>query len=228
MSRPRLLDLFCGAGGAAMGYHQAGFDVVGVDINPQPRYPFQFHRGDVFHFLSQNVIRIMGFDAIHASPPCQGYSWAAKRWTAVERAFLIEPTRDAMRALGLPYIIENVPGAPLLDPVRLCGEMFGLNVIRHRNFETSFTATAPKHRPHRKPITREARDGSGRTVQRSPYCCVAGHGGEGDSFRLEDWRKAMDIDWMTKGELVESIPPAYTRFIGEQLLAHLSAQREAA
>jgi DNA (cytosine-5)-methyltransferase 1 len=222
--RPRLLDLFCGAGGAAMGYHQAGFDVVGVDIRPQPNYPFEFIRDDVFHFLCRNVIRIQGYAAIHASPPCQAYTWSAKRWRDVERADLVEPTRDALEALGLPYVIENVPGAPLIAPSRLCGEMFGLNVIRHRNFETSFLLWVPAHKPHRRPIQRAARDGSDRVVQRSSYCCVAGHGGEGDSFRLDDWQAAMGIDWMTKGELVESIPPAYTKFIGDQLLRHLAGQ----
>lgn len=225
---PRLLDLFCCAGGAAMGYHQAGFEVVGVDIVPQPNYPFQFIREDVFHFVGRNAIRVMGFDAIHASPPCQAYSWAAKRWTEVERSDLVADTRTTLRATGKPYVIENVPGAPLENPVRLCGEMFGLNVIRHRNFETNFPLLIPEHKPHRKPIKRLAKDGSGRVVQRSSYCTVAGHGGESDSFRLEDWQAAMGIDWTTKEELTEAIPPAYTRFIGEQLLAHIQSQRIAA
>lgn len=228
--RPRLLDLYCCAGGAAMGYHQAGFDVVGVDIVSQPNYPFSFTQGDALAVLRRQVEAglIRQFAAIHASPPCQGYSWAAKRWTDVERAYLIEPTRELLIASGLPYVIENVPGAPLLNPIRLCGEMFGLNVIRHRNFETNFPVMVPDHKPHRKPIRRLARDGSGRTVQRSSYCTVAGHGGESDSFRLEDWQTAMGIDWMTKLELVEAIPPEYTKFIGEQLLAQLEQRKVAA
>jgi DNA (cytosine-5)-methyltransferase 1 len=230
MARVKLLDLYCGAGGAAMGYAQAGFDVVGVDIKPQPNYPFSFFPGDALLVLRRSVETgsIQRFSAIHASPPCQGYSWAAKRWTEVARAYLIEPTRELLIASGLPYVMENVPGAPLENPFRLCGEMFGLNVIRHRNFETNFPVLIPDHKPHRKAFKRLAKDGSGRTVQRTPYCTVAGHGGQSDSFRLEDWQAAMGIDWMTKGELVEAIPPAYTKFIGEQLLAQLNQERAAA
>lgn len=231
MTRPRLLDLFCCAGGAAMGYAQAGFEVVGVDIRYQPNYPFEFLEDDALQHLEWLVSRpdkLARYSAIHASPPCQGYSWAAKRWTDVERAYLIEPTRGLLKASGLPYVMENVPGAPLINPFRLCGEMLGLNVIRHRNFETNFPILVPDHKPHRRPIKRLARDGSGRTVQRSSYCTVAGHGGESDSFRLEDWQAAMGIDWTTKDELVEAIPPAYTKFIGEQLMAQLEAQRIAA
>jgi DNA (cytosine-5)-methyltransferase 1 len=228
--RPRLLDLFCCAGGAAMGYHQAGFNVVGVDIKWQPRYPFSFVQGDAVAILRRQIETglIRQFAAIHASPPCQGYSWAARRWTEVERAYLIEPVRELLQASGLPYVMENVPGAPLDNPFRLCGEMFGLNVIRHRHFETNFPVLIPPHTPHRRPIQRLAKDGSGRTVQRSAYCTVAGHGGESDSFRLEDWQAAMGMDWTTKEELTEAIPPAYTKLIGEQLIALLAEQREAA
>jgi DNA (cytosine-5)-methyltransferase 1 len=204
-----------------MGYHRAGFEVVGVDIRPQPNYPFQFIQDDAIDFIGHNVWRVMGFDAIHASPPCQAYSWAAKRWTEIERADLVGITRTMLQATRKPYVIENVPGAPLVNPFRLCGEMFGLNVIRHRNFETNFPVLVPEHKHHRKPIQRLARDGSGRTVQRSSYCTVAGHGGESDSFKLEDWQAAMGMDWTTKEELTEAIPPAYTRFIGEQLRAIL-------
>lgn len=208
-----------------MGYYLAGFDVVGVDVADQPNYPFTFVQHDALTLPRSFYMRA---DAFHASPPCQGYSWAAKRWTEVERAYLIEPTRELLRSTGKPYVMENVPGAPLENPFRLCGEMFGLNVIRHRNFETNFPVIVPAHRPHKKPIKRLARDGSGRTVQRSAYCTVAGHGGESDSFRLEDWQAAMGIDWTSKGELCEAIPPAYTRYIGEQLMAHLEGQRLAA
>lgn len=225
--RPRLLDLFCGGGGAAMGYHRAGFEVVGVDIRPQPNYPFEFIQADALA-LDAGWIACT-FDAVHASPPCQRYSWATQRWAPEDYPDLVEPIRELLIASQLPFVIENVPGAPLENPVRLCGEMFGLNVIRHRNFEASFPLTVPAHKPHRKPIMRPARDGSDRMVQRSAYCCVAGHGGEGDSFRVDDWRLAMGIGWMTKEELTEAIPPAYTRFIGAQLLAHVSlSEREAA
>ena len=227
MSRPRLLDLFCCAGGAAMGYHQAGFEVVGVDISWQRNYPFSFVQDDALTIIREQLEsgKVRQFAAIHASPPCQRYSWATQRWAPEEYPDLIEPTRELLKATGLPYIIENVPGAPLENPFRLCGEMFGLNVIRHRNFETNFPVLVPDHKPHRKPIKRLARDGSGRTVQRSIYCTVAGHGGESDSFRLDDWQAAMGMDWTTKEELTEAIPPAYTKFVGEQLIAQLNAER---
>ena len=132
MTRPRLLDLFCGAGGAAMGYHRAGFEVVGVDINPQPRYPFEFHQADALEYP------LAGFDAIHASPPCQRFSTMTKRWArSSSHSDLIEPTRSRLRESMLPYVIENVAGAPLVGPIRLCGSSFGLPVRRHRLFEMS-------------------------------------------------------------------------------------------
>ena len=121
MNRPRLLDLFSGAGGAAVGYHRAGFDVVGVDIEPQPHYPFEFHQADAMTFPSS------GFDAIHASPPCQAFSIAAKyKGTAGRHKDLLTPTRTRLQAAGLPWVIENVPGAPMRADYLLCGCMFGL------------------------------------------------------------------------------------------------------
>ena len=123
MSRPRLLDLFCGAGGAAMGYHRAGFDVVGVDIKPQPHYPFEFHKGNVFQ-LSRNYRFVEGFDAIHASPPCQAYSSATRE--PAKHPDLYQCTRVLLQEAGLPYVIENVIGAPYGHGVVLCGSMFGL------------------------------------------------------------------------------------------------------
>ena len=212
--KPRLLDLFCGAGGAAMGYNRAGFDVVGVDINPQPNYPFEFHQADALGGVLRNLGRrhwLTGFDAIHASPPCQAYSWSAKRWTAIERDDLVAPTRDLLRAIGLPYVIENVVGAPLDSPIRLCGEMFGLEVIRHRLFESNVPMVEPSHPKHRG------------TVQDGTYVTVAGHGGDNIKGRggRAAKQKAMGIDWMTDVELNESIPPAYTEWIGRRLLAAL-------
>lgn len=148
MSRPLLLDLFCGAGGAAMGYHRAGFDVIGVDLNPQPRYPFEFHQCDALEWLSYEQNE---FDAIHASPPCQRYTALAKGNNANVDDYpdLIAPTRELLQETGLPYVIENVPSAPLRYPITLCGEMFGLSVIRHRLFESNLPLLMCPHRPHR-------------------------------------------------------------------------------
>lgn len=127
----RLLDLFCGAGGAAMGYYRAGFEVVGVDIKPQPNFPFEFHQANALDFP------VDGFDIIHASPPCQAHTCLNVMWNAKKHADFVEPTREKLKASGLPYIIENVPGAPLIDPIKLCGSMFGLgagpyDLRRHR------------------------------------------------------------------------------------------------
>lgn len=209
--KPRLLDLFCGAGGASMGYHRAGFEVVGVDVNPQPRYPFEFIQADAMTFPLE------GFDAIHASPPCQRYSTMTKKWgRSGEHPDLVAPVREALEDIGTPYVIENVPGAPLREPLMLCGSMFGLGaqgyqLRRHRNFETnSGTIWPPAMCSH----------------QGQPLP-VYGHAGgrskrDGLTFPGTDaWREGMGIDWMTGKELAESIPPAYTTFIGEQLMAAL-------
>lgn len=207
--RPLLLDLFCGAGGAAMGYARAGFDVVGVDVRPCPRYPFAFVLADAFTFP------LDGFDAIHASPPCQRHSKT--------RAILhgkglecrgtddgIERIRERLIAHGSPYVIENVPGAPLRDPILLCGTMFGLGVLRHRLFESNRLLRAPEHPRH------EGSTNSHRGYSRGArYVTVGGH-----NYNPEDGRRAMGIDWMRTrdGELNEAIPPAYTEWVGRQLM----------
>ena len=213
MSRPRLLDLFCGAGGAAMGYSRAGFEVVGVDINPQPHYPFEFHQGDALAFLDDamqyGADGLSGFDAIHASPPCQAYSWSARRWD-VERADLVGPTRDRLQASGLPFVIENVVGAPLHEPAMLCGRMFGLPLIRHRLFETNWQLWPMPGHPRHVGLVK-----GGKAVT------VAGHGGDnvkGMGGRVVK-QAAMGIDWMSDVELNEAIPPAYTEWIGHRLAA---------
>lgn len=218
--RPRLLDLFCGAGGAAMGYHEAGFDVVGVDIKPQPRYPFQFIQADATE-LDRSFLN--GFDAVHASPPCQVHSITAKlhKATVARHGDFIDATRQLCVESRLPYVIENVPGAPLLDPVMLCGTMFGLRVFRHRLFECSFYLMTPPHEPHR------GTTNSSRTYSTfatgADMICVAGH-----NFRREDGAAAMGIDWPARREeIAQAIPPAYTRFIGEQLLRHLRVRETA-
>lgn len=223
MTRPLLLDLYCKAGGAGRGYQLAGFDLVGVDIQPQPNYPGRFIQDDAIYYLRHHWHL---YAAAHASPPCQAYTWAGKRW-GKEHPDLVGPTREALKDTNLPWIMENVPGAPLVNPVTLCGEMFGLGVIRHRLFESNIPLVIPKHRAHKKPIRRPAHNDPSRTVQRSQYCTVAGHGGEGASFTLAAWQEAMGIDWMTKEELAQAIPPAYTEFLGKQLLAHVDARRAA-
>lgn len=142
--RPRLLDLFCGAGGAAMGYHRAGFEVVGVDIKPQPRYPFEFIQYDALGFVASHGKE---FDAIHASPPCHEYSTATRhrKNRGITYPDLLPGTQKALRGIGKPYVIENVPGAKALlsDPMLLCGGMFDLGVMRHRYFESTLRSFRP-------------------------------------------------------------------------------------
>ena len=209
--RPRLLDLFCGAGGAAMGYHRAGFDVVGVDNRPQPNYPFRFVQLDALDFP------LDGFDAVHASPPCQHWTRSAN---AHEWPDLITPLRPLLERAELPYVIENVPRAPLVAPFVLCGSAFGLRVRRHRAFETNFGVMVP-------PCAHDGHD----------FVTVAGGGPNPASFHrglgatggpdrkprnVADALDALGVDWkMTRAEANEAIPPAYTEHIGGYLLAQL-------
>lgn len=205
---PRLLDLFCGAGGAAMGYHRAGFEVVGVDIQPQPNYPFEFIQGDALEWDDRN------FDAIHASPPCQAFSFASlhHRDTATKYPDLIVPIRSLLEATELPYVIENVMGSPLRRDLLLCGEMFGLRLHRHRVFEIGrWFVFAQPHGRH----TRKAADNNC-DLRPERTRMVVGHYADHDSAS-----DAMGITWMTRDELREAIPPAYTEFIGEQLIEHI-------
>ena len=216
-NKPRLLDLFCCAGGAGVGYARAGFDVVGVDISPQPRYPFQFIQQDC---LSLDMDFIQSFDAIHASPPCQSYSDLAKRnGNADAWPRLVEPVREMLIKSGLPYVIENVEGAPLLNPVVLCGTMFPtLRVLRHRLFEANFSITPPEHKKHPKVHTFDRRKSHfGKTNEWTDFVQVTG----GGNCTLAAARQAMGIDWMTKNEINEAIPPAYTQLIGEQMLEYM-------
>lgn len=215
--RPRLLDLFCCAGGAGVGYQRAGFEVFGVDIDPQPNYPFEFLQADA---LSLDPDFLRSFDAVHASPPCQSYSDLAKRnrnghlWPR-----LIEPVREMLSASGLPYVIENVEGAPLLDPIVLCGTMFeGLRVIRHRLFESNVELVTPPHRRHPLVFTHDKRKRHYGTLdQNVSFVQVTG----GGNCSIANARDALGIDWMNKRELNESIPPAYTEWIGKQLISSL-------
>jgi len=211
----RLLDGFCGAGGAAKGYQRAGFYVVGVDIKPQPRYcGDEFHQGDALAYIRDHGHE---FDVIHTSPPCQVYSVTSALSNQGHLA-LIDPTRTALLETGKPYIIENVPGAPLTEPLMLCGTMFGLRVIRHRLFETSPRFTfAPASCNHWGKSSACGRGGGGKytrgTLKNFAFITVVGN-----DYIAADGRKAMGIDWMTKKELSQAIPPAYTEFIGRQLM----------
>lgn len=217
--KPRLLDLFCCAGGAGVGYSRAGFEVLGVDIKPQPNYRLPFIQADAMNLDSKFIAT---FDAIHASPPCQSYSDLAKRnRNAHEWPRLIEPVREMLKASGLPYVIENVDGAPLHNPTVLCGTMFkGLRVLRHRLFETNFPLLAPPHGKHPKCHTLDKRKAHyGKTNDMVDFVQVTG----GGNCSIRAAKEAMGIDWMTKGELNEAIPPAYTEFIGRQLLRYLEA-----
>ena len=211
MRRPTILDLCCGAGGAMAGYADAGFDVVGVDIVEQENYPSAFHLGDAL------TVPLDGFDAIHASPPCQNYCWSTSNPRKAGRKYpdLIAEIRCRLVDSGVPFVIENVPNAPLHNPTYLEGDMFGLGVIRRRCFETNWWLPQPmyiKHKPKRSVLSR------GKRVRKSSYCSVAGNGGDGWSCRVADWRVAMGIDWMTRTEIKQAIPPAYTRYIGRYLM----------
>jgi len=230
---PRLLDLFCGSGGAAMGYHRAGFEVIGVDIKPQPRYPFEFHQADALDYCREHGAE---FDVIHASPPCQLYSvMTTRRWPnrVMDHPDLIFPTRQVIIDSGRPYVIENVSGAraKLINPIMLCGTMFGLQtkygsqLRRHRYFECSdfFILTPPCQ--HNNGSAIGAYGGGQNLARKRPATiCVYGHAGGSSNrdglshFGTQDRREAMGIDWMTGAELSEAIPPAYTEFIGRYLL----------
>ncbi len=205
---PRILDLFCGAGGATKGYQRAGFEVYGVDAFHQPNYcGDEFVISDAMWALG-NVDFLNTFDAVHASPPCQGYSNMShcRPGLAAKYPLLIEPVRLELQRWGGRYIIENVPGAPLHDPTVLCGTMFGLRLYRHRLFETNFPTVAPKHPEHTVPASKAGHWKPGTIMS------VAGH-----VAPIKEAREAMGIDWMTRDELGEAIPPAYTEHIGNQL-----------
>lgn len=204
-----------------MGYHRAGFEVVGVDINPQPNYPFEFYQGDALELAVHMVNEWSpGFDAIHASPPCQAYS-RLNRVNRRQYPDLVGPVRDLLNAIGLPYVIENVPEAPLGSPIILCGSMFELDVRRHRGFEANWPL-APHHWPCRHRIW-DRRFRSLDKRQKVMAQAVGVHGHLNYSGEREIREQAMGIDWMSTDELCEAIPPAYCEFLGAQLLAHLEA-----
>ena len=210
----KILDLFCGAGGAAMGYHRAFPDaeIIGVDITPQPRYPFKFIQGDAIDVLG--CCDPSRLALIHASPPCQRYSDLARRnGNADAWPDLLPLVRYALMATGAPYVIENVEGAPMNRPVVLCGTMFsGLRVLRHRLFEASFHIPTPAHPKHPLVFTHDRRKAHyGLLDQDAAFVQVTG----GGNCTVKNKADAMGIGWMNGHELNEAIPPAYTEHIGK-------------
>lgn len=206
----KLLDLFSGAGGAAMGYSRAGFDVTGVDIAPQPRYPFDFIQADALEYVAEYGHL---YDAIHASPPCQAYSTLSSLHKGREYPDLYAVTRSALIAAETPWVIENVIGAPYRAGIILCGSMFGLRVRRHRNFESSLLMFPPacNHREQGTPLG------------------IYGHGGGGQDARgwkakPSEFGELMDMPWAKPREIVQAIPPAYAEYIGTQLAWHLDGK----
>jgi DNA (cytosine-5)-methyltransferase 1 len=202
--KPRLLDLFCCQGGAGKGYADAGFEVVGVDINPQPRYPFEFHQADALKFFLENWYE---FDAYHASPPCQAHT-LAQRIQGNEHADYLRAVETMFQLVGRPWVIENVEGAPLLNPVTLCGAMFGLRTYRHRLFKSNVELEVPEHPAHVAPTTK-----MGRPVRDGEFMHVVGN-----FAGAELAREVMGMPWATRDGLREAIPPAYTEWIGRQLI----------
>ncbi len=213
----RILDLFCGGGGAAMGYSRAGFEVVGVDIEPQPDYPFEFIQGDALKAPHWHSLR---FDAIHASPPCQAFSTATGK-ARHRHDDLIEDTRTVLEALGVPFVIENVVGAPIRADLTLCGSMFGLDVRRHRLFELGGWSVAlqPQCAHHMQRPRFRSLD-SRRAKQGRLASVVGVHGHTQYANELELRQHAMGIDWLPNRTLSQAIPPAYTEWIGTRLLWH--------
>jgi DNA (cytosine-5)-methyltransferase 1 len=213
--RPRLLDLYCCQGGAGKGYDDAGFDVTGVDKDPQPRYPFRFVQADAIAFVLEHGA---AFDFIHASCPCQHDS-ECQRIQANDHPNLIAPTRTALEATGRPWVIENVRGAvpKLHTPMMLCGQMFGLANYRHRYFETGggFTLTQPDHPPHLVPQAK-----MGRPVP-------PGHYGQfvGNFSGVPLAREVLEVPWMNRDGIRECIPPAYAQYVGAAALKLLAAGR---
>ena len=226
MSKPRLLDLFCCAGGAGVGYARAGFEVVGVDINPQPNYPFEFHQADALEYLAEHW---QEFDVIHASPPCQAFS-RTKTLHSNTHPDLIEPTRVAMIATGLPWVLENVVGAPLVDPMKLCGTEFGLRandvdgvplkLVRHRLFESNVELHRAGACNHDNTVQTASIYGAGGGWTPAHRDNPERRGGYIPATGVV--RELLGIDWMSKHELSQSIPPVFTEHVGRQLMKEVT------
>lgn len=222
VARPRLLDLFCGAGGATRGYQRAGFHVVGVDNRPQPRYVGdEFLQADALAVLADPVF-LAGFDTIHASPPCHDHSALVSRSGEDGSGWLLTATRLALQGLTIPWVIENVPGSSVRKDLVLCGGMFGLRTYRHRWFEVSPDIALIGRAAHPPHVIRTS-------TKRRRACWDAGmHISITGDVGVYVGSAAMGIDWMTGDELSQAIPPAYTEFVGEQLLAAVNAKAGAA
>ena len=233
--QPRALDLFCSAGGATRGLQLAGFHVTGVDIAPQPRYV-----GDAFIQANALDVDLEGYDFIWASPPCQAFTMLRHMPTAHKHPNLIPQTRRKLVAAGVPWVIENVPGAPLGrsgNLITLCGSMFNLGIPeaqlwRHRIFESNIPLFVDRQCSHRgSPV---GVYGGGGDNRRFGVVTITGHtGGTRKRGNLQQYNvaqrsRAMGIDWMTNAELSQAIPPAYSRFIGQQVMAALALSKKAA
>lgn len=204
----KILDLYCKAGGAAAGYERAGHTVTGVDIEPQPHYPFEFIQADALEFPLE------GYDFIHASPPCQWWCRYRNVRKDIRSRYLnlIEPTRLRLQAAGVPYVIENVPGAPLLNPVQLCGTSFGIPVRRHRNFEVRGLVIPPVPCRHQD-FTERRFPGSSNRPNGRTVCNIGEY-----RVPLAVQKQCMQVDWsVTLHELSEMVPPVYTQYIGTVL-----------
>lgn len=226
MRKPRLLDLFCCAGGASVGYARAGFEVVGVDLDPQPDYPFEFHQGDALEYAIDHGHE---FDAIVGSPPCQAHTSLTKgnrkreAWTD-DHVDLIPQTRDVLTWLDRPFVIENVAGSTLRPDLTLCGLMFRLRVFRHRHFELggwSWNGPRPIHPSHRGHRVAGWRHG---VKHEGDMLAIYGNGGGKGS--VADWQEGLGIDWTSsRHHLAEAIPPAYAQYIGNGLMYHVLGLR---
>lgn len=226
----RLLDLYCGGGGAGMGYALAGFDVTGVDMYPQTRYPFAFVQADAVDYV---LAHSHEYDVIHASPPCQAHTALKGMWNAKPHADFLPQTREALQATGLPYVIENVPGAPMDVGLMLCGSMFGLRTScgavlrRHRLFESNRLIMSPGECDH-KGVSLVVTGHSPTTwAQHSRRRTIGVYGDHTrdrtrnlirETFTVDDAREAMGIDWLSMPGLSQAIPPAYTKWIGAYLV----------
>jgi DNA (cytosine-5)-methyltransferase 1 len=210
----KILDLFCGAGGAGYGYFLAGFEVTGIDNKEQKHYPFEFILSDAFEYLVNNYNK---FDAIHASPPCQQYTKSAKQWRKAGKEYpdLITECRMLLTKTNKPYIIENVPDSPLINPIILNGSVFGLLVHRKRLFECNFFVDQPGIPKTKASIK------MGRPVKEGDIIQPVGH-----FSGINYAKKQMQIDWMNISELAQAIPPAYTKYISKFLITEIERRMQ--
>ncbi len=207
MAKLKLLDLFSCQGVCGKGFEDAGFEVTGVDLYPQPKHPGKFIQADAIEYLLENGHL---YDYIHASPPCQEHSTASMQFRILGKSYpdLIAATRAALISVGKPWDIENVPNAPLNNPVTLCGTMFGMPFYRHRLFETSWGFNQPLHMAH---IAKNAK--MGRAVKPGEFIQFVGH-----FSGVQYVRDLLDVQWADQYGLAQCVPPQYTKYIGEQYL----------